>query len=133
MKAGINFNNEIFNDGINTIIGREFGGIELSGGQWQRLAIARGLYKTCNFIILDEPTAAIDPIEESHLYNNFLNLSEGKTSIIVTHRLGAVKLADRIIVLSNGIIIEEGTHEDLMKKNGKYKKMYESQSQWYKK
>ena len=82
-------------------------------------------------IALDEPTSAIDPIEERNLYEKFAAVSKDKTSILITHRLGAARIADRIIVLDNGSIIEEGTHESLMKKDGYYKNMFDSQIKWY--
>jgi ATP-binding cassette subfamily B protein len=118
-------------DVMETMLSREFGGIDLSGGQWQRLAIARGLYRSNDMIILDEPTSAIDPIEEAHLYDRFIQMSQGKTAIIVTHRLGSVKLADRIIVMEGGKIIEQGSHEELMKMGGVYTSMFLSQAEWY--
>jgi len=130
-QSGLNTNKSAFEDDIDTMIGREFGGIELSGGQWQRVAIARGLFRSSNLIILDEPTAAIDPLEEARLYQQFIKLSEGKTSIIVTHRLGAATLADRIIVMKHGEIVQIGSHKELFACEGEYKKMFEAQSQWY--
>jgi ATP-binding cassette subfamily B protein len=115
-----------------TMLSREFDGVDLSGGQWQRIAIARAYYRDHNLIILDEPTSAIDPIEETNVYNQFMKMSKGNTSIIVTHRLGTVKKADKIIVLSNGRIIEMGTHKNLMNNKGIYHKMINAQSHWYK-
>lgn len=130
-KSGLILQNDLFYNNIDTMLGKEFDGIDLSGGQWQRIAIARGLFKEHNFIILDEPTSAIDPIEETNLYNNFSNICKNKTAILVTHRLGSVKLADRIIVLKNGKIVEEGSHKELIIKDGEYKKLYSSQKKWY--
>lgn len=130
-KGGLHLDNETFTDGIQTMLGREFDGIELSGGQWQRIAIARGLFRTSDFIVLDEPTSAIDPLEESRIYQDFMKICENKTALIVTHRLGSVKLADRIIVLKDGRIVEDGTHFELIEQNGEYKRMFESQSKWY--
>lgn len=109
----------------------EFDGIDLSGGQWQRLAIARGLYRTNGFIVLDEPTAAIDPMEENRIYTQFQQLVEGKCSIIVTHRLGSAKFANRIIVMDAGEIVDVGTHEELLSRPGKYAKMWTAQAWWY--
>ncbi len=109
----------------------EFGGVDLSGGQWQRIAIARGLYRSHEFIVLDEPTAAIDPIEETKIYTMFRDLSKGKCAIIVTHRLGSAKLADRIVVMDNGKIADMGTHEELIARPGKYAEMWAAQAQWY--
>lgn len=117
---------------LDTTLSREFGGRELSGGEWQRIAIARGLYRQHDFIVLDEPTSAIDPIEEANIFAMFKALSEKKTCLFVTHRMGSTQIADRIIVLENGTITESGTHEDLMEKKGKYYKLFMSQIKWYK-
>lgn len=130
-EADIDLENKIFSKDTDTMLSREFDGIELSGGQWQRLAIARGIYKFNNMIVLDEPTSAIDPLEESILFEKFKEISQNKTSIIITHRMGTVKIADRIIVLENGKILESGTHDELLNNNGRYKEMYSAQSKWY--
>ena len=113
------------------MMGRMFDGAEISGGQWQRLAIARGLYRDHEMILLDEPTSAIDPLEETRLYKQFADLSKGKTSILITHRLGSVAIADRIIVMDHGMIAESGTHEELLKLNGKYAQMWYAQAESY--
>ena len=118
-------------DGMGSMLGREFGGRELSGGQWQRIAIARGIYRDCNLIIMDEPTSAIDPIEESNLFEKIYEQSNKKTAIIVTHRMALAKLADRIIVMKNGAIVQDGTHEQLMQMEGEYKELYQTQMKWY--
>ncbi len=123
--------NEKLDKGIETILSREFGGVDLSGGEWQRVALARGLYKNSNLIVLDEPTSAIDPIEESLLYKKFRELARNKIAILVTHRLASAKIADRIVVLENGRIVEIGTHIQLMAKKGKYFEMFSSQAKWY--
>lgn len=115
----------------NEILSKEFGGTDLSSGQWQKIAIGRGIYRENEMIILDEPTAAIDPIEEKNIYDEFLNIANSRTTVIITHRIGAARLADRIIVLESGQICEEGTHEELMNKNGKYCTMFLEQSKWY--
>ena len=99
--------------------------------QWQRLAIARGLYRRHNLIVLDEPTSAIDPLEETRVYEKFAELSRDKTAVIITHRLGSAKIADRILVLDEGRLVEEGTHEELMKMQGHYYEMYQAQAKWY--
>ncbi|MDF2538048.1 MAG: hypothetical protein K0S76_1069 [Herbinix sp.] len=132
VQAGIDKADNSFNNGYDTMLSREFDGIDLSGGQWQRVAIARSFFRTHEFIVLDEPTAAIDPIEETKLYNRFAEISKDRTAIIVTHRLGSVKLADRILVMKQGKLIEQGTHTDLMALNGEYTRLYKSQEQWYK-
>ncbi|BCK01486.1 ABC transporter ATP-binding protein [Anaerocolumna chitinilytica] len=125
------FEEEFIIENQDRIIGNEFGGIELSGGQWQKLAIARGFFRKYELIVLDEPTSAIDPILENDLYKKFKNIMQNKTGIIVTHRLGSAKIADRILVLDKGRIIEDGTHEELMANNGLYTEMYKSQAAWY--
>ncbi|MCL2628343.1 MAG: ABC transporter ATP-binding protein/permease [Oscillospiraceae bacterium] len=116
---------------FDTMLSPEFDGIDLSGGQWQRLAIARGLYRINDFIVLDEPTAAIDPIEETRVYTQFQKLAEGKCAVIVTHRLGSAKLAHKIVVMENGEIVDIGTHEQLLSRKGKYADMWNAQSVWY--
>lgn len=130
-KVSINLQQKEFDNGIDTILAREFDGVDLSGGQWQRISIARGIHRPHSLIILDEPTAAIDPVEETNLFNMFAKLSKDKTSIIVTHRMGCAKIADKIIVMGKGKIVEMGSHEELLKKSGMYCAMYKSQSQWY--
>jgi ATP-binding cassette subfamily B protein len=82
-------------------------------------------------IVLDEPTAAIDPLEETRIYRKFAALAEGKTAIVVTHRLGSARIADRIIVMKDGRVTEEGSHDELMRKNGLYAEMFSAQAQWY--
>ena len=113
------------------MLAKEYGGTDLSGGQWQRVAIGRGLYRSHDLIVLDEPTAAIDPVEESKLYRQFAEIAKNKTALIVTHRLGSAKIADRILVLDNGCLDDIGTHEELMARKGRYKEMYDAQAKWY--
>ena len=121
-----------FPQGYDTMLSREFDGIDLSGGQWQRVAIARGFFRGYDLIILDEPTAAIDPYEETRIYNRFAEIARDKSAVIVTHRLGSVKLADRILVMKDGEAVQMGTHEELIAREGEYKRLYEAQEQWYK-
>ena len=105
--------------------------VDFSGGQWQRLAMARSLMSTAPIQILDEPTAALDPISESRLYEQFGEISQGRTTIFISHRLGSTRLADEIFVLKDGGVLEAGTHQELMTQQGLYAKMYESQRSWY--
>lgn len=131
--AGCDPNHSSFPAGYKTMLYREYDGVDISGGQWQRIAIARGFF--CDhhtFIILDEPTAAIDPYEETRIYNRFAKMSKDKTAIIVTHRLGSVKLAQRIIVMKDGEAVQIGTHGELIRQEGEYKRLYRAQEQWYK-
>jgi ATP-binding cassette, subfamily B, bacterial len=116
---------------LDTMLSREFGGIDLSGGEWQRVAIARGLYRPHDTIILDEPTAAIDPLEEDRLYRMFIDSARGKTAIIVTHRLGLARIADRILVMERGRIVQDGSHDELLAVNGSYARMFHAQAAWY--
>jgi len=130
-QAGVELDPATYPDGEDTMLGREFNGVDLSGGQWQRIAIARGLYRTHNVVVLDEPTAAIDPIEESRIYEKFIEISKNKTAIIVTHRLGSTKIADRVIVMEKGKIVDIGKHEELLARGGTYAKMFNAQAEWY--
>jgi ATP-binding cassette subfamily B protein len=116
---------------LDTMLGTDFGGVDLSGGQWQQLSLARAYYKNSEFIVLDEPTSAFDPIKESELLSNFRDICKQKTAILITHRLSAAKLADRILVMDQGKIIEMGSHNELMSKNGIYAKLYKEQASWY--
>lgn len=119
-------------EGIDTPLGQLDKGTELSKGQWQRLAIARLLANRKTTIwILDEPTAYLDPMSEIDLYHLIYQLSGSRTVLFISHRLGFARKADRILVFENGHIAEEGTHENLMKQNGIYADMYESQAEWY--
>jgi ATP-binding cassette subfamily B protein len=130
--AGVDYNDTAtFPKGIRTVLGRDFGGVELSGGQWQRVAMARGMYRKHRFIVLDEPTAAIDPLEETRVYKQFASFSLDKTAILVTHRLGSARIADRIIVMDGGKIVESGTHDELCKAGGKYAEMWDAQAERY--
>ena len=107
-------------------------GVEPSGGQAQKLAIARALYKNAPIVVLDEPTAALDPISEYEVYKNFDKLVHGKTAIYISHRLSSCRFCDRIIVLENGSVVEEGSHEELMENTkGLYFKMYNTQAKHY--
>ena len=117
--------------GLDTQIGKKFGGIELSGGEWQRLAIARALMRESDFLVLDEPSAALDANIEYQMYLKFQEIAVDKTCVVISHRFSTVKMADRIIVLQDGSIIEEGTHNQLVDKNGFYATMYHKQADRY--
>lgn len=125
------FYDEGINVGLETILSREFGGTDLSGGEWQKVAIARGIFRSHEFIVLDEPVAAIDPLHEAQIYKKFVDIAKGKTVIIVTHRLSSVQFADRIVVLKAGEIVEVGSHKELLIKNDMYADMFRAQSEWY--
>ena len=106
--------------------------IELSGGEEQKLLLARALCKDATFMILDEPTAALDPITESELYEKYKDFSKNKSSIFISHRLASTKFCNRILLMENGRIKEEGTHDELMSLNGDYANMFNTQAQFYK-
>lgn len=119
-------------DWANTPLGRIFEeGQDISGGQWQRIAIARCAASQSPIRILDEPTAALDPLMESKIYTDFSKISNNGTVIMISHRLGSTKLADEILVLDAGKIVESGNHEELIKIDGQYKEMFEQQKRWY--
>ncbi|WP_427340812.1 ABC transporter ATP-binding protein [Caloranaerobacter sp. DY30410] len=107
-------------------------GIELSGGEKQKLMLARAVYKDGAIFIFDEPTSNLDPIAEARIYEQFNDIVKDKTTIFISHRLASTKFCDTIIYLNNGVIEEMGTHEELMRKNGSYAKMFALQSQYYK-
>lgn len=116
----------------NTALGKIFdGGVDISGGEWQKVAIARALYASTPFMILDEPTASLSPMAESKLYKRFAEITNDKTSLLISHRLGSTKLSDVLFVLADGIITETGTHDELMAVNGIYAEMFRSQRSWY--
>ena len=118
--------------GMDTVLGKiAEDGVDVSGGEWQRIAMARLYYQDAELKILDEPTAAIDPVREQQIYQKFLKLYQDTTTIMITHRLGATSLCDWIIAIEDGKAMEQGSHEDLMAKNGIYCEMYETQRRWY--
>lgn len=116
---------------VNQLLGNEFGGRELSVGQWQKLAIARGMMKDSSVIFLDEPTAALDPLMETKVLKMFLKIAREKTAIIVSHRIGICKEVDKIIVMKEGKIAEIGNHEELLAEKGEYYRLYTMQQKWY--
>ncbi|SFD08293.1 putative ABC transport system ATP-binding protein [Bacillus sp. 491mf] len=108
-------------------------GEELSGGQWQKIAIARALFKNSSIMILDEPTSALDPLSEKEIFDKFNQMTKGKTAIMISHKMSAAKLADKIIVLDNGKLVEIGSHENLMENKQTYYKLYTTQANLYEK
>lgn len=119
-------------DGIHTLLYHETGdGEALSGGEAQKVAIARAVYKDAPFVILDEPTAALDPLAEAEIYENFNELVGDKTAIYISHRMSSCKFCDRIVVLDAGEIAETGNHEELIKRQGRYYELYQAQAQHY--
>jgi ATP-binding cassette subfamily B protein len=118
--------------GYDQQIGRLFtDGIELSGGESQRLALARVLYRQGRVIVLDEPTSAADALAEERFFDNLFSSLNGQTVILISHRFSTVRRADRILVMSQGRIIEDGTHDELMACGGKYRELFESQRRGY--
>lgn len=118
--------------GYDTLLGKDFAeGQELSQGQWQKVAVARAYLRDADVLVLDEPTAALDARAEVEIYRQFRDVSVGKTVLLISHRLGSARLADRILVLDGGAITEEGTHADLLALGGRYARMLGVQAQWY--
>ena len=131
-KVGLKERVEKLPEGIHTQLNHDNGeGVDLSGGEGQRVAIARALYKDAPFIILDEPAASLDPIAEAEIYEKFDELVHGKTSIYISHRMSSCQFCDRIIVFKEGKIIETGTHDSLIKQNGEYAELFNTQAEYY--
>lgn len=129
-EAGVPY--QKWDDKEESKIGKLYGGIEMSKGEMQKLAIARYYYnKSADLLVVDEPTAALDPLSEENLYSLLMKKSKDKTTFLVSHRLASVRIADRILVMDNGQIIEDGSHEELIQKNGLYKRMYDEQARLY--
>ena len=118
--------------GYATELTRQFaGGVELSGGEWQKVALARGFVRDAALVILDEPTAALDAEAEYRLFEQFRELVQGKTALIISHRFSTVRMADHIIVLDEGRVIESGSHAELIAQAGRYATLYEMQAGRY--
>ena len=118
--------------GYDTLLGPEhFGGSDLSGGQWQRVALARAFFRDAPIVILDEPTASLDPRAEAALYGSMRELYAGRSVLLITHRFASVRTADRIYVLRDGRVTEEGTHHELMDADGYYAELFRLQANAY--
>ncbi len=132
-KAGLEEKVRSMPQGLSTHIGRKVfeDGTELSGGETQRLMLARALYKNGPVLVLDEPTAALDPIAENDIYMKYNDMTQGRTSVFISHRLASTRFCDRILFIADGGIAEEGAHESLLKQNGRYAQLFHIQSRYY--
>jgi len=118
--------------GYDQVIGKRFRtGVELSGGEWQKIAIARAYMRDAQVLILDEPTAALDARAEYEVFVRFNQLMAGRMAVVISHRFSTVRMADRIVVLGDGRVIEEGTHEELLAREGLYSELFEMQAAGY--
>jgi ATP-binding cassette subfamily B protein len=131
-RSGANHLIQRFPDGLEQMLGRRFeGGVDLSGGEWQKFALARGYLRDAQLIILDEPTAALDAMAEYEVFRRFTELTEGRMAILISHRFSTVRTCDRIVVLEEGTIREQGTHGQLLARGGRYAVMFELQASSY--
>ena len=119
-------------DGLQQMLGKRFkNGVELSGGEWQKIALARAYMRDAQLLILDEPTSALDARAEHEVFIRFSELIEGKSAVLISHRFSTVRMADRILFLENGKLLELGSHEELITKNGKYAELFHLQAKGY--
>lgn len=131
-QAGIDRFVDRFAAGYETHLGRYLAdGEDLSGGQWQKVAIARALFHDGDVVILDEPTAALDPLAELDVFRQFNQLTQNKTALFISHRMSAARMADRVFVMKEGRLVEAGTHEELLRLEGAYAEMYRAQAAWF--
>ncbi len=126
LKAGSTFSQD-----LDLYLGNEFGGRDISGGEWLRIAVARGLFRDSPLMVFDEPTASIDPVAEADIIRELLTKAESRTLLVISHRLGVARLCDRILVLDEGALVESGTHAELLANEGIYAEMWRAQSAWY--
>ena len=136
IQAGFGERLKTMPKGIETCLYKGFDpdGVEISGGEAQKIALARALYKDAPLVVLDEPTAALDPIAEADIYSRFNEMINGKTAIYISHRLSSCRFCDKIVVFDNGTIVQYGTHDTLVSdENGTYHKLWNAQAQYYKK
>ena len=133
-KAGLSERTAVMPKGINTALYRDFeeDGVEISGGEAQKVAIARALYKDAPFLVLDEPTAALDPVAEHEIYSRFNQIVTDKTVIYISHRLASCRFCDNIIVFDKGKLVQQGNHKTLFSETaGKYRTLWDAQAQYY--
>mgnify|MGYP001006300398 FL=1 len=132
-EAGLSEKIAALPNGIKSNYGRTIydDGVELSGGEIQKLLLARALYKNAPVMLLDEPTAALDPISESRLYETYHTLMNEKSAVFISHRLASTRFCHRILLIENGSVCEEGTHESLLEQKGRYYSLFETQAKYY--
>ena len=135
VKAGFGARLEQLPEGLDTFLYRDFdeNGVEISGGEAQKIALARVLYQDAPFIVLDEPTAALDPEAEAEVYTKFNDIVEDKTAVYISHRLSSCRFCDEIAVFDGGRVVQQGTHDSLLEAQGKYRSLWEAQAQYYQK
>ncbi|MDR2651724.1 MAG: ABC transporter ATP-binding protein/permease, partial [Prevotellaceae bacterium] len=133
LEAGLKSKIDSLEKGVHTMLNKQINSdaVELSGGEEQKILLARALYKNFHILILDEPTAALDPIAESSLYKEYESICTNKTAIFISHRLASAKFCDKILFMEGGQIVETGSHEELMRLGGRYAEMFETQSKYY--
>lgn len=132
-KAGLTEMVKQLPQGLDTHLGKQIflDGVRLSGGQTQRMMLARALYKDGPLLVLDEPTAALDPLAENDIYQKYGQMTSGKTSLFISHRLASTRFCDRILFLQDGVIAEQGTHQQLMAQGGGYAQLFDVQARYY--
>ena len=119
-------------EGYNQMIGRRFAkGVDLSGGEWQKIALGRAYMRDAQLLILDEPTAALDARAEHEVFQRFAELTQGKTAVLISHRFSTVRMADRLLVIERGHLLEIGSHQELLARNGRYAELFQLQARGY--